>query len=585
MKRTVLVAAALLAGVAPFNAPCATFPPEGWQEKVNPIANPHAVKGGILRFSASQPPKSLNYYVDPTLYTHYMFSLMFETLLGIDPVSYEFTPGLASRWEISDDGLTFTFELDKDARWSDGVPVTPEDVQWTYDAIMNASNATGPFKVSLGNFKRPEIVGERKIRFQARQNHWRNLLGCGDFEILPKHAFASQPFNRLDLDHPVVSGPYIVSSVKEQIEVRLARRPDWWAVDRPSNKGTMNFDTIVFRYFADQVNAFEAFKKGITDIYPVYSARMWANETIGEKFDKNWIVKARVHNHHPIGFQGFAMNMRRPPFDDLRVRKAIAHLVDRKTMNQTMMFNAYFMLRSYFSDLYDEAHPCTNRQFEYDEEKAEALLREAGYVKNPATGILEKDGRPFSFTFLTRDSSSDKILVLCNKAFKKVGIEMKIDRKDWAAWMCDMDEYNFDITWASWSGSVMRDTESMWLSTEADKPASNNVTGLKDPQIDALIEKQKTVYSVTERNKLLRQIDARLTEQVPYVLLWNINAVRLLYWDAFGTPRAVLSKYGDEQAALCYWWYDADSAAELKHAMTHGEVLPKRPVDIFYDER
>ena len=585
MKRTVLVAVALLACGAAFVASCATFPPEGWREKPNPIANPHAVKGGIFRFSASQPPKSLNYYVDPTLYTHYMFSLMFETLLGIDPVTYEFTPGLASRWEISDDGLTFTFELDGDARWSDGVPVTPADVQWTYDAIMNPSNATGPFKVSLGNFKRPEIVGERKIRFTARQNHWRNLLGCGDFEILPKHAFASQPFNRLDLDHPVVSGPYVVSSVKEQIEVRLSRRPDWWAVDRPANRGTMNFDTIVFRYFADQVNAFEAFKKGMTDLYPVYSARMWANETIGEKFDKNWIVKTRVHNHHPIGFQGFAMNTRRPPFDDLRVRKAIAHLVDRETMNQTMMFNAYFMLRSYFSDLYDEEHPCTNRQFDYSVEKAEVLLHEAGYVRNPATGILEKSGRPFSFTFLTRDSSSDKILVLCDKAFKKVGIEMKIDRKDWAAWMRDMDEYNFDITWASWSGSVMRDPESMWLSTEADKPASNNVTGLKDPHIDALLEKQKTVYSVAERNKILRQIDARLTELVPYVLLWNIDAVRLLYWDAFGTPRAVLSKYGDEAAALCYWWYDADSAAELRHAMTNGEVLPKRPVDIFYDER
>ena len=114
----------------------------------------------------------------------------------------------------------------------------------------------------------------------------------------------------------------MLSAVKEQIEIRLRRRRDWWAGSKPSTRNTMNFDTVVFRYFSSNENAFEAFKKGLVDVYAVYTARIWANETIGEKFDKNWIVKRRVKNHDPIGFQGFAMNMRRPPFDDLRVRKA-----------------------------------------------------------------------------------------------------------------------------------------------------------------------------------------------------------------------------------------------------------------------
>jgi microcin C transport system substrate-binding protein len=316
---------------------------------------------------------------------------------------------------------------------------------------------------------------------------------------------------------------------------------------------------------------------------PVAGFTRIARETIGEKFDKNWIVKRRVRNHRPIGFQGFAMNTRRPPFDDLRVRKAFAHLVDRETMNRTMMFNAYFLHRSTFEDLYDVEHPCTNELFRFDIARAKALLRESGYVPNPQTGILEKGGRPLRFRFLTRDGSSEKYLALCNSAFREAGIEMTIDRKDFAAWMRDMDAYNFDMTWASWGEVIFRDPESMWHSREADRPSGNNLTGFKDPRVDALIEKQKTLFSITERNAINREIDARITASVPYVLLWNIDATRLLYWDTFGMPDTVLSKFGDERSLLGYWWYDADSAAELKAATATGDLLPQRPVLVDFD--
>ena len=497
------------------------YPKPDWKDSPDPLASPHAVPGGLLRFTAFQPPKSLNYYVDNTAYTHQIFILMYESLLWVDPVTTEFTPGLACRWILSDDKLTYTFEIDPAAVWSDGKPVTADDVKWTFDQVMNPKNATGASKVALGVFTSPEVLGPRTVRFRAKESHWRNLLAAGGFEIMPKHAFEGQDFNKLDLDRPVVSGPYVLSGVKEQIEIRLSRRWDWWAGKRPSMRNTMNFGTLVFRYYVDNENAFEAFKKGQVDTYAIYTARIWANETIGDKFDKNWIVKRRVRNHNPIGFQGFAMNMRRPPFDDLRVRKAVAHLVDRETMNRTMMFNAYFLHRSYFEDLYDTAHPCTNEFFRFDVAQAKTLLREAGYTANPQTGILEKQGRPLSFRFLTRDGSSDKYLVLCNSAFREAGIDMRIDRKDYAAWMRDMDAYNFDMTWASWSQVIFRDPEDMWLSREADRPSGNNITGFKDPRVDALIERQKTIFSITERNDICREIDALVTAAVPYVLLFT----------------------------------------------------------------
>jgi len=554
------------------------YPRPEWRDMPDPLASPYAEPGGMIRFAAFQPPKSLNAYIDNNTYTRQVFGMMYESLLGVDSFTTEFVPHLAKRWTISDDKLTYTFELDEAAAWSDGRPVTAEDVKWTFDQVMDPRHATGASKVMLGVFESPQILGPRTVRFRAKESHWRNLSALGLFEILPRHAFEGQDFNRLDLDHPVVSGPYVLSAVKEQIEIRLRRRRDWWAGSKPSMRNTMNFDTIVFRYFSSNENAFEAFKKGLVDVYAVYTARIWANETIGEKFDKNWIVKRRVKNHNPIGFQGFAMNMRRPPFDDLRVRKAMAHLVDRETMIRTMMFGAYFLHRSYFEDLYDAAHPCTNEEFPFDIARAKALLREAGYTANPQTGILEKQGKPLAFRFLTRDGGSDKFLALCSAAFREVGISMTIERKDFASWMRDMDAFNFDVTWAAWGGSIFRDPESMWLSSEADRPSGNNITGFKDPQVDALIERQKTLFSITERNAICREIDKRIAAAVPYVLLWNIDATRLLHWDTFGMPDTVLSKYGDERSLLGYWWYDPDSASELRAAMAAGDVLPQRSV-------
>ena len=128
-----------------------------------------------------------------------------------------------------------------------------------------------------------------------------------------------------------------------------------------------------------------------------YVRCIWVFETSGERFDKHWIAKQSIHNYNPIGFQGFAMNMRREPYNDKRVRKALAHLLDRKRMNQTIMFDQYTMTSSYWPDLWDEKNPNPNVETVFDVEKARALLKEAGWAVNPATGKLEKGGKAFAF--------------------------------------------------------------------------------------------------------------------------------------------------------------------------------------------
>ena len=124
----------------------------------------------------------------------------------------------------------------------------------------------------------------------------------------------------------------------------------------------------------------------------------------------------------------------------------------------------------------------------------------------------------------------------------------------------------------------------MWSSAEAGKPGGNNITGFSDTMVDELIETQKSIFSVRERNGICRRIDSILAEQVPYILLWNIDSVRLLYWDKFGTPPTVLSKFGDERSLLAYWWYDTDNADDLQEAMSADEALPPRPGVVDFDE-
>lgn len=555
-------------------------------DRADPIASPDAVPGGRIVYAGPAEPKSLNAYLDNNVFSYQVFGSLYETLLSSDPITADYAPGLADRWEVSADKRSFTFHIDERARWSDGRPVTAEDVVWTFNAVMAPKSQTGPVKVALRTFMAtpPEIIGSKTVRFTADEVHWRNLGAAGGFEILPKHAFAGKDFNKINDDFPVVSGPYRIKERKEGVSLTLSRRPDWWARRRKSTKGTFNFDTVVFRFFAEQDNAFAAFLAGDVDVFPVYRAAIWTDKTSGRKFDSNWIVKRRIRNHHPVGFQGFAMNMRRKPFDDIRVRKALAHLLDRNRMNETLMSGQYFMQRSYYDGIYDGSNLCGNVSFEFDPAEAGRLLDEAGWIIDPATGTRMKDGKRLSFTFLTRDESSDKFLALYGEDLRKSGIEMKIERKDWAAWARDMDDFQFDMTWAAWSGGLHPDPEGMWSSAEADKTGGNNITGFKDGMVDELIDTQRSIFDLAVRNGICRRIDAILADRVPYILLWNIDSVRLLYWDKFGTPPTVLSKFGDERSILAYWWYDADNEADLKDAMRNGESLPPRPDVVDFDE-
>jgi len=534
---------------------------------VNPIASPEAKKGGRIRFYSHQFPKSLNYYLDQFTTTARIFTSLYEPLTAYDPITLETVPYLAKSWKISSDKRKFTFYLDQNAMWSDGKQVTADDVIFTYDTIMDPKNATAVFRISLSRFERPKKEDEYTVTFEAKEVHWNNFNDISSsIFIIPKHYFQGKDFNKENFEFPIVSGPYKIVESKKSRYIKLERRGDWWQRAYPYNKGKYNFDQIVYKVFNEEAVALQAFKKGDMDIYPVYTAHIWVEETKGEAFDKNWIAKQRIFNLKPVGFQGWAMNTRREIFSDKRVREAIALLVDRKLMIDKLAFGEYDPTNSYYPDFYLGSIKNPNPPVEFNIKKARALLAEAGWKPNQK-GILEKNGKPFTFTILDRDKKTEKYFTVFLEKAKEVGISANIDTLDLAAWSAKVDKYDFDMTWAAWGSGVFKDPESQWHSKYAEEEGQPNLPGFKSLLVDKLIEKQKTEFNLDVRNSIIKEIDKLVYKEYPYVLLWHLPSVRLLYWRKFGQPKLPLGVYGDESFTTDFWWYDEDKDLKLKSAV------------------
>lgn len=549
--------------------------------ELDPIANPAAVKGGSFFTWGGGFPKSLNMWLDYNTFSFQITSLMFDSLIGMHPTREEPVGLLAQSWEISSDKKTYTFKLNPTAMWSDGKPVTAEDVQFYYDVIMNPKNLTSLFRVDMSRFARPEIVDAHTVRIMAEKAHWKNFWDAGAFFALPKHVWENKDFNDINFDFPVVSGPYRIHQVQTNRSIILQRRSNWWGRNQKINQHKYNFDYLVYRALEDRTKALEMLKRGDFDLYPVNTARIWAQQTDFPQVQKNWVVRQSIYNDEPKGVAGFAMNLRRPQFQDARVREALSLLLNREMMLEKIMFNEYFLLNSYYPDLYENNRNPAAPFVKYDPPRARTLLEEAGW-KADAGGVLRKDGQPFDLVFLYSGEVVPQLNIYLED-LKKVGIQARIDLVSQATMTKRMDDHEFDMIWASWAPARLRDPESLWHSKTADEVATQNLSGVKDSEIDALIEQQRLEMDLGKRNEIIRKIDHRLTQIMPYILLWQSDRTRVLWWNRFGTPKYVLDKYGPHADNVpVYWWFDSAKSAKLDEAQKNDVALPPEPKEMHY---
>lgn len=548
----------------------------------DPIASEKAVVCGDINLWGSSFPKSLNMWEDYNSFSAEVMSLLFEPLVSLHTKEDRPIGILADSWETSPDGKTYTFHINPKARWSDDVPITAADVQFYFDVIMDPKNLTPIFKVGLSRFDRPVLVDSLTISLTAKEAHWGNFWEAAGLVAFPKHAWKDSSFNNIRFDFPVVSGPYKIRELAKDRHLELTRRADWWGRSKAWNFGKYNFQTIRYRFMEDRTKALEALKKGDFDAYPIYTASIWMNQTDFDAVQKNWVVKQRVFNKEPIGYQGLAINLRKPKFQDIRVRKALAMLLNRELMSEKYMFNQYFLLNSYVPDLFPDNKNPNAPMFTYQPDSARSLFAAAGY-KVSSKGMLEKNGQPFSITFLTQ-SEDLRHLTKYTEDLRAVGVDAKIEQMAWSSLRKRLDEFDYDMYWSAWGASRLRDPEAAWASRTADEKGSNNLPGLKDKVVDSLIVLQKTEMDLGKRNEIQRALDTRIAQLVPYVLLWQSDNHRILYWNRFGYPASVFDKFGREEAILAYWWYDIAKDQQLREARKSGTALKPESPDIHYLE-
>ncbi len=544
----------------------------------DPIASKDARPCGTITLWGSAMPKSFNMWEDYNSFSAELMGMMFEPLVSLHSTEDREVGILADSWNVSEDGKTFTFHVDPRAKWSDGKAVTAEDVQFYYDVIMDEKNLTPIFKVGLSRFDRPEVVDSLTIKMTAKESHWGNFWEAAGMLAFPKHAWAGKDFNQIRYEFPVVSGPYKIKTFREDRFVELARRTDWWGFKKNWNRGKYNFEKIRYRFMNDQTKALEAFKKQDINAYAIYTSSIWMKQTDFDAIQKGWAVKQRIFNKEPIGFQGMAINLRKPQFQDVRVRRALNMLLNREAMNEKYMYNQYFLLNSYYPDLWEGNQNPTAPLYKFNPDSARALFAEAGYKVN-AQGVLEKDGKPFAINFITSQEDL-RHLTLFQEDLKKVGVVATIEQMSQSTLRKRLDDADFDLYWVNWGAGRLRDPEASWNSTTALQKGTNNLAGVQDKVVDSLINLQKTEFDLAKRNEILKALDNRLAEIVPYVLMWQCDHHRILYWNRYGTPDKVFDRFNREDAIPVYWWLDPTKSAALDKAMKAGENLPVPEYDV-----
>jgi microcin C transport system substrate-binding protein len=564
------------------------FTGESWTTAVpGPLGDPSAVKGGMLLTNIPNWPDNLRVYgIRANTSLNYLIrDLCYESLCAINPHTLDFIPNLASHWKISDDNMKFSFRINPKAHWSDGRPVTAADVVATYRLIMDETLLAPMDRESISKMKEPVAKSKYLIEVECKEKHWRNFIAFSDMTILPAHEIENitgkQYLDEYNFKYTAVSGPYIVheNDIKTEKSLTLTRRKDYWAKDDPLNQGLYNIGKIRFAVIRERRLGFDRACKGELDFSIVYTAKWWVEDLDDlEIIDKGHLIKQKVFTRYPQGFQGQALNMRHPPLDDVRVRKALAHLYDRKTMLDKFAYNEYEPLKSYFPGSDSENHD--NKLVEFDPRQAAKLLAEAGWKQRGPDGILVKDGKRLSFELLYRSKFFEKYLTSFQQACKQAGVEFRLKFMTPETQWNNIQDRKFEIAGMNWGASLFPGPKTMHHSTMSDQKGSNNITGFKNKAADELIEQYGQEFDRNKRTELLRQLDAVIFNEHPYILDWYLPCERIVYLNKFGMPKTVLPKYGEWKDAFAFWWVDPSKQQQLKAARENGTSLPVPPLVI-----
>ncbi len=570
----------------------AGFTGEGWttNEDYQPVGDPRAKKGGTFTWAFSELPPTLRPIgKDSNSATNFIiYSMIYESLIGFNRNTLEFGPGLATHWQISEDKRTFSFRINPDARWSDGSRVTAEDVVASWKLRVDPSILFPSTNITFGYFEEPVAESPYIVSVRTKELNWRLFLYFTGMSILPAkyigHLTGSEYLKEYQFKHTPGSGPYILKpgDLIKGRSIALTRREDWWAKDDPDNVGIANFDRIKFVEVAEDRLTFEKFKKGELDFYPVGRAQWWIEETNFENVTRGLIQKRRIYNDQPRGIAGLVFNMRKPPFDDIRMRKAIAHLLNRGKLIEKLFFNQYLFLDSYYpGGIYENPG---NPKYRYDPDRAVELLAECGYKERNEDGWLVNDKGEMLVLDLNFLAGWDRIFTVVQEDLQRVGVKLNLKETTPATNFKLAMERKFKVHWQAWTGLLFPNPETSWASWLADSLNTNNLSGVKNARIDTLLKEYNVIFDQERRVEIIREIDNILMGIQPYALGWYAPFVRILYWNKFGHPDFYIPRTLEYYYAIPqYWWFDEEKDKKLQAARDDPSIqLEVGDVEVTY---
>lgn len=555
-----------------------------------PYVNPDAPKGGALVLGEVGTFDSLNPFILKGVAPWELRGQTFESLMGRNwDEPFALYGLLAERIETPPDRSWVAFHLDPAARFSDGAPVTVEDVIFSMETL--SARARPPYRGLMENVAKVERLGERGVRFTFRAPDREAPLIMGLRPILKKADIEGRDFEETTLTPLIGSGPYVVDALEAGRSLTLRRDPDYWGADHPLRRGTANFDTIRIEYFRDGAALWEAFTAGEVDVYRDGDPERWRTGYDFAAARAGRITQSEIAHGRPTGMRGFVFNTRNPLFADLRVREALTLAFDFEWMQRTMLAGAFQRIPSFFgnSDLaHRGAAAGAERALLADFEaelppgaldaateapvsvgdgrnrrnlrRAGALLREAGWTVRD--GVLrDAAGAPFRFEILLRRSANEQVAGVFAGALERLGIEAGIRLVDDAQYQARLNEYDFDMIIHYWALSLSPGAEQWkyWGSEAGKAPGSRNYAGVDEAAVDAAIE---ALVQSEDRAGLIaaaRALDRVLSAGRYVIPFWHAPVSRIAHDSALRYP-ARTPLYGDWTGFLPDIWWRAPSA-------------------------
>ena len=471
----------------------------------------------LLYMQLPAEPDTLNPITATDAYSSTINSRIYESLLERNKDTLELEPKLAESWKVSPDKFHYRFYIKKNIFWSDGVEFTADDVVYSFNMIKDPKVACMPLKGYYNDISEcrkidrytVEFVGASFSEGKAVSPYFLALEFCGTMPIVPKHIFNDgSDFNtHKNNKEPIGTGPYKFLRWKTGSSIELMRNDNYWGT-KPSIR------CIVYKIIPEPNVALQMLKKGNIDVMAMRPIQ-WERQTNSEKFNERFYK----FNYYQPNCSYIGWNSRRPFFSDKRVRQAMTMLIDRESILKKLLFGHGMVVSSTFYAL-GPAYNKSITPWPHDPQTAVSLLKEAGWADTNGDGILDKDGAKFAFTINIPSGTafSERLSVMIKEDFSKVGIDVLINRYEWAVFLSKINARDFDAVILAWSLGYSNDPYQLWYSKEADK--GSNFCGFSNEEADRIILAARQEFDENRRNRMYHRFHEILHNEQPYTFLF-----------------------------------------------------------------